>query len=70
MLQLNILASLAASFAAHEVATTVAMFAPRTAINFGFRQEDDAAVVQQLVVTAGYNGELKFIENRGKPKAV
>jgi hypothetical protein len=56
--------------AAHEVVATVAIFAPTSTIRMGVRSDDEAAQVRHLIVSAGYNGELKFVENRGKPKAI
>ena len=49
---------------------TVAIFAPTSTIRMGVRSDDEAAQVRHLIVSAGYNGELKFVENRGKPKAI
>jgi WD40 repeat protein len=57
-------------FKAHEVVATVAIFAPASTIRFGVRSDDHASQVHQLIVTAGYNGELKVIENRGRPKSI
>jgi WD40 repeat protein len=55
-------------FKANATTVTCAQFVPRSSIDLSAEGKEDAAKVQHLIVAAAYNGELKFFENRGKPK--
>jgi len=46
---------------------TTAMFVPSVSIVMSAVNKADADKVKHLIVTSGYNGAIKFFENRGMP---
>ena len=56
--------------AAHDSIVTVALLAPRSTIRFGCSSDEQASSVAHLIVTAGYDSEIKIFENRGVPRTV
>lgn len=57
-------------FKAHQNATTTAQFAPINVVRTSAKTPLDAINIRHLLVTTGYNGELKVFENRGVPRSV
>lgn len=49
---------------------TCAQFVPRTAVMLSADSREDATRVQHMIVACAYNGEIRFFENRGRPKDI
>lgn len=57
-------------FKAFSSTSTVAIFAPKSTIRYGCKNDHDANKINHLIVAASYDGEIKIFENTGSPKTV
>ncbi len=55
------------TFRAHSSTVTCAEYVPPQAVLMSAGSPHEASKIKQLIVTAGYNGDIKFFENRGNP---
>lgn len=59
------------NFKANRQTCTCALFLKPSTINMGLSAEDrENNTVKHMFVTAGYEGDIKFFENRGVPKSI
>jgi hypothetical protein len=57
------------SFRAFNDTCTSAQFLPPNTIRLSAESDADAAKIKHIIIAAGYQGDLKFFENRGLRKA-
>jgi WD40 repeat protein len=55
-------------FKGNSTTVTCAQYVPRSSIVLTSENAGEASRIFHLILASGYNGELKFFENRGRPK--